>query len=143
MQWLISSKEETTSHLKIYVIRIWHFYNLTQNETYNDNPFVGVWSFWSQGVVPICLKYAEWSPHSKVETQKSPIPLLPSFSKIIEKLLTGRIWNYLLSFNPITEKQYGFQSSKCTHDALCSFLESVYFGRKALEQIMEYCCRNS
>lgn len=57
-----------------------------------------------------------------------PISLLPTLSKVIEKLVKNRMCNYLQSLNIITDKQFGFREAKSTHDAVCSFLEEVYVG---------------
>ena len=88
---------------------------------------------WAQGVFPACLKSALVIPlfkggDSKVPSNFRPISLLPTLSKVIEKLVKKRIWNYLQLFNVITAKQFGFQASKGTHDAIFDFLERVYFG---------------
>ena len=88
---------------------------------------------WSRGVFPACLKSSLVIPIFKggdLEDPSNyrPVSLLPTLPKVVEKLVKRRIWHYLQSFNLITDKQFGFQTSKGTHDAIFSFLEEVYFG---------------
>ena len=57
-----------------------------------------------------------------------PISLLSTLSKIIERLVKARIFNYLHSINAITTSQFGSQQSKGTHDAIQHLLEHIYKG---------------
>lgn len=55
-----------------------------------------------------------------------PISLLPTFSKILEKLLQTRLVSYLSQNNIISGAQFGFQSTKGTNDAIFEMLNTVY-----------------
>lgn len=73
-----------------------------------------------------CLFEIRYS-HSD-ESSSFFISLLPISSKVVEKLIKKKILNYLQTFNRKTDKQFGFQDSRGTHDAIHIHLERVYFG---------------
>jgi len=56
-----------------------------------------------------------------------PIALLPTLSKVIEKLVKDRVLKFLKLHNILSFSQYGFQTNKTT-DAIFSFLESLYLS---------------
>ena len=47
-----------------------------------------------------------------------PISILPSFSKVIEKLVHKRLYQYLKVNSILTESQFGFQPNKSTEQAI-------------------------
>lgn len=55
-----------------------------------------------------------------------PISLLPSLSKIIERLLKKRMIHYLEAKNILNSSQFGFRSSRNTNDAIFHVLEDLY-----------------
>lgn len=83
------------------------------------------------GCFPSCLKSSIVIPLHKggsvdVPSNFRPISLLPTLSKLIEKLVKKRMWDYLTKFKLMASRQYGFQSSRGTHDAIFEFLDRVY-----------------
>lgn len=57
-----------------------------------------------------------------------PISLLPTLSKIVEKLVKSRMVSYINRHGFLSVDQFGFQDSKNTNDAMFSLLRSVYEG---------------
>ena len=54
-----------------------------------------------------------------------PISVLPSFSKIFEKLIHKRLSDYLEKLNILTQSQYGFRAHHSTAMALLDFYDNV------------------
>lgn len=89
-------------------------------------------SFYS-GLFPNCLKTALVIPLHKSGSYDDPanfrpISLLPTLSKIIEKILKKQILAFLNKHHIINASQFGFQKSLSTNDALFSFLENLYLS---------------
>ena len=55
-----------------------------------------------------------------------PIALLPTMSKIIEKIVKKRIISFIETHKIIDPVQFGFQNNLSTTDAIFSFLEGLY-----------------
>ena len=55
-----------------------------------------------------------------------PISVLPCFSKILEKIMYNRVYNYLNDNNLLFYKQFGFRKGHSTDDALISLINSIY-----------------
>ena len=55
----------------------------------------------------------------------SPISLLPSFSKIIEKIISKRLYSYLNGNNILVDDQYGFRKQLSTEMATYTLLNNV------------------
>lgn len=56
-----------------------------------------------------------------------PISVLPSISKILEKLINNRLLNYLNKYNLISKSQFGFRQGLSTEDAVTA-LSSIVTG---------------
>jgi hypothetical protein len=59
-----------------------------------------------------------------------PIALLPIFSKLLERILSMQLSEYLESHNLISECQFGFRKNKSTVDVminLYNFVTSCFF----------------
>ena len=83
-----------------------------------------------QGVFPDVLKTAEVIPIHKKGSKLDhgnyrPISLLSIFSKIFEKSIYVRIFNYLVKHKLIYNKQFGFRASYSTNHALISITEKI------------------
>lgn len=83
------------------------------------------------GTFPSCLKIAEVVPLFKSGDHDSPsnyrpVSLLPTLSKIIEKLVKKRILDFLHRNKVLCAEQFGFHASKSTNDAIFAFLEKLY-----------------
>jgi len=78
------------------------------------------------GIFPSRLKYAIIKPIFKNGDKKNianyrPISLLPSFSKILEKIIYSRLMNHLETNNILAPEQFGFRPSSSTDSALFNF----------------------
>jgi hypothetical protein len=87
----------------------------------------------SSGVFPDRLKFSEVIPifkkGSKTELANyRPVSLLPVFSKIIEKIIYKRLYNYLCEHNLLCKEQFGFRSNISTDSAIFDLLNSVLFS---------------
>ena len=84
----------------------------------------------STGIFPERLKFSEVKPLFKkgLTTEFSnyrPISLLITFSKIIEKIIYKRLYNYLLKHDILVKEQFGFRVGLSTDIATYALLNSV------------------
>ena len=85
------------------------------------------------GIFPTILKKAKIHPVYKrgerflLENYR-PISLLPTFSKILEKLIQNRLKHFLIKHKIITEQQHGFVSNKSTTTASYTLINSILEG---------------
>ena len=83
-----------------------------------------------EGVFPTALKKSIVIPIHKCGkrdciTNYRPISLLPSLSKILEKIINKRLINYLENKNLLSESQFGFRTGRSTDDAVHIFTDFV------------------
>ena len=84
----------------------------------------------STGIVPDKMKLAKVVPIYKSGGKETisnyrPVSLLPVFSKIIEKIVYNRLFNYLEKYNILTPSQYGFRKSLSTNLAILEMQNRV------------------
>lgn len=84
----------------------------------------------STGVFPDCFKIALVHPIHKGGDRGSvknyrPISILPTISKILEKILNNRLLKYINTHKLLSENQYGFRAGIATEDAVIAFSEKV------------------
>ena len=77
----------------------------------------------NQGIFPTQLKLAKVIPIHKTgdkmdATNYRPISLLSSFSKIFEKLMHSRVYNFLEKNRPLNDLQFGFRKGRSCEHAL-------------------------
>ena len=82
------------------------------------------------GTFPDNLKIAKIIPIFKNDSKLScnnyrPISLLSNISKIFEKLMYSRVYNFLDTFKCLDELQFGFRSNTSTNHALISITETI------------------
>jgi len=82
------------------------------------------------GIFPDLCKFAKVIPIFKKDNpllcnNYRPISLLPIFSKIFEKIIYSRMYNFIDKNNLLYEKQFGFRSNHSTSHALISLIESI------------------
>ena len=82
------------------------------------------------GIYPNSLKLAKVIPifkaGSKLEvTNYRPISLLPTLSKIFEKLMHARLFSFLETHKVIYDSQFGFQKGKSTNHSLIEITEKI------------------
>ena len=78
------------------------------------------------GHVPDIMKIAKVIPVYKAKEQDlfsnyRPISLLPAISKILERVVYKRVYNFLKLNDIFYPSQYGFRSNHSTIDALTEF----------------------
>ena len=88
------------------------------------------------GIVPDIMKMAKVIPIYKAKQNDQfsnyrPISLLPSLSKILERVIHKRVYSFLKFNNIFYHSQYGFRSNHSTIDALNEF---VYNTLSAFEE---------
>jgi len=82
------------------------------------------------GCFPDLLKIAKVSPIFKAGDKSNisnyrPISVLPSFSKIFEKIVYNRLLNYLTKHSILYKHQYGFRSNHSTSMAVLEMLDKI------------------
>ena len=87
----------------------------------------------TEGIFPTNCKIARVVPIHKSGAQDDmnnyrPISILTCFSKIIEKILYARLYNFFKKHSVIYENQYGFQSNISTIHAMLDVVTSCYDG---------------
>ena len=81
----------------------------------------------SSGIFPDILKLAEVIPIHKSKDKQDiqnyrPISLLPTISKILEKVVHKRIYNFINKHNLLNKSQYGFRPRHSTIDAITEYM---------------------
>ena len=84
----------------------------------------------NNGIFPGALKNAKVIPIHKDDSlfevsNYRPISLLPTFSKIFEKLMYSRISSFLTKHNILFEKQFGFRKNMSTELAVNTLLSNI------------------
>ena len=99
------------------------------------------------GCFPDSLKLAKVIPLYKSENKKPvtnyrPISVLPVFSKILEKLMHIRLYEFLDNNLLLTENQYGFRPKHSTYMALLNLVDKVSdkFDRRYYSAGVFYIC---
>lgn len=82
------------------------------------------------GIFPSALKKSIVCPIYKngnedIISNYRPISLLPTFSKLLEKLMNVRLKKYLETKNLLSVNQYGFRNGKSTEDAVLAVTEHI------------------
>ena len=54
-----------------------------------------------------------------------PISLLPSFSKVFEKVLYVRMYQHLINNNTLVEEQFGFRTNSSTITATFNWMNEI------------------
>ena len=82
------------------------------------------------GIFPEEMKIAEVVPLHKggdksLETNYRPISLLTTLSKVLEKVMYKRVYEFLNSTKQIYRKQYGFRSKHSTDQAVSEIIGKI------------------
>ena len=82
------------------------------------------------GIFPDKMKIAKVSPIFKkgeksIISNYRPISVLPCFSKILERIMYNRLYNYLTENNILFNKQFGFRSGHSTEHALLELIDQI------------------
>lgn len=57
-----------------------------------------------------------------------PVSLITNITKIFEKIIKGRMTQYLDKYQMISDRQYGFRRGKSTQDAIANITSRIYEG---------------
>ncbi len=92
----------------------------------------------NEGIFPDNLKKTKLIPVYKSKDKENldnyrPIAILPSISKIYEKIVFKRVYRFLDLHNIIYESQYGFRPKHSTLDAITEFVHKVCSAREDKE----------
>ena len=84
----------------------------------------------SSGIFPDRLKYAIVKPIYKKGNRQDisnyrPIPLLTTFSKILERLIFNRLFAHFETTGILVHEQYGFRNKHSTEQATFSLINSI------------------
>ena len=84
-----------------------------------------------QGVFPNSLKIGRLTAIHKKGSRTDvnnyrPVTILPVLSKVLEKIMHTRLYNYLTEKCLLSDSQFGFRKGKSTQDAILNFLSVVY-----------------
>ena len=82
------------------------------------------------GIFPDCLKIGKVNPLHKKDSCDNPssyrpIAILSVYSKIFEKLMHKRLYNFLDTYEILCTLQFGFREKHSTTNALLSLTESI------------------
>ena len=94
----------------------------------------------SEGIFPSSLKLAKVLPLHKNGSKDDvnnyrPISLLVVWSKIFERVVFNRFFNYLEEHSYINENQFGFRKKHSTIDAVAKLVEVVRDSKLKMELI--------
>ena len=75
------------------------------------------------GIVPNLLKIAKVTPifksgDNQVFSNYRPISILPSISKVLEKIVYTRLYDFITNNNILSSHQYGFRPKRSTYMAI-------------------------
>jgi hypothetical protein len=95
----------------------------------------------NQGNFPKKLKITKITPIFKKGNQKDvcnyrPIAILPTISKIYEKVFLNQLCSYLERNHVIPKSQYGFQKGKSTIDAMTDLLYFIMNGMEKKKKVI-------
>ena len=87
----------------------------------------------SEGIFPSMMKTAMVTPLYKsglkdLNTNYRPISLLMTISKILERLLYIRTYNFLIKTNQIYQSQYGFRKKHSCEHAIQELVGTILKG---------------
>ena len=84
----------------------------------------------STGKVPNDMKKAKVVPIYKKDNPEEfgnyrPVSVLPTFSKILERIVHNRCYSFLVKHNILYQKQYGFRNKHTTSMAVLDFVKNI------------------
>ena len=93
----------------------------------------------TQGIFPDIMKLADVIPLYKGKDKDEvinyrPISLLITLSKILEKIIYKRIYNYLDKNNILYESQYGFRNKRSCEQAITELLGHILQAKESNHQ---------
>ena len=82
------------------------------------------------GIIPDKLKIAKVIPifksgEKELTSNYRPISLLPTISKVLERLMFDRLTDYCSKYKILIDEQYGFRKSRTTEQAIIDFQDHI------------------
>ena len=116
--------KQDVDHIKIGIFKEFHNYYTSLICDIINNSI-------SSGIFPDCMKIAKIIPIYKKGSKHDlgnyrPISILPFFSKILEKCIHNRLYNFFMSNNLFSPRQFGFLKGRSTEQAVVTLLEFFY-----------------
>ena len=89
----------------------------------------------SEGKFPDIMKIARINPIFKAKDKTDisnyrPISILPTLSKVFEKVIFKRLYSFLEKYSILSENQFGFRPKHSTIDAIIQFTNQITEGFK-------------
>ena len=83
-----------------------------------------------EAVTPKKLKIAKVIPVFKKSDKENienyrPISILPVFSKVLERIMCNRLYEYFMNNNLLHKNQFGFQINNSTDHAILQFTRDI------------------
>lgn len=99
----------------------------------------------SEGKFPDIMKIARINPifKAKDKTELSnyrPISILPTISKVFEKIIFKRLYSFFEKYSILSENQFGFRPKHSTIDAIIQFTNQIQEGFKNKETSIGLFC---
>jgi len=84
----------------------------------------------AKGEFPNLLKIAQITPIPKITSSKSPndyrpISILPTLSKVFEKVIYSRLYSFVTSNCILSPQQYGFRTNHSTELAIAAIYDDM------------------
>ena len=88
------------------------------------------YSSFNESIFPEQLKVAKASTILKVDNIEEvgnyrQISFLPMFSKVFERIMNNRTYQYFKENDIIYQKQFGFQANNSTHNAILNLTDGI------------------
>ena len=120
---LINKKALGPNSLPVYILKV-------NNHLFSDLLSKIINLSFVTGIFPDLCKVAKVIPIFKNDNELlcenyRPISLLPIFSKIYEKVIYTRMYNYLINNNLLYNRQFGFRTQYSTVHSLISVTEEI------------------
>ena len=99
----------------------------------------------SEGKFPNIMKIARINPIFKAKDKTAlsnyrPISILPTISKVFEKIIFKRLYSFLEKYSILSENQFGFRPKHSTIDAIIQFTNHITEGFKNKETSIGLFC---
>ena len=100
----------------------------------SDEPFVILKHIFNisliKGIFPDKLKIARVTTifkkgNNSLINNYRPISILPCFSKLLERIMYNRLYNFLVEKNILHQKQFGFQNAHSTEHAILQLVNQI------------------
>ena len=95
----------------------------------------------SEGIFPDCMKLADVTPLFKGGNRLSlnnyrPISLLPTLSKLLEKIMYSRTYSFLTKYDLLYKSQYGFRKKHSCEHAVTELIGEICKGLETKKHTM-------